>query len=767
MKETDLPHSSILHHITGKSVYVNDIPMPDNGLYALPFISEKAHANIVSVNCYQARKLKGVVAILSFQDIPGENQMGPVINDEFCLAENKVEFIGQAIALIAAETKEIALQAAKLIEIEYEELPAIINVRQAMNNGELLSDARKIERGNIEKSLQESVHTFEGEFYSNGQEHWYLETQSTLCIPQEGKEIKIYCSTQHPSETQAIVAQVLGLPRHLLEVEVKRLGGAFGGKETQANHIAVWTALLAQYTGQAVKMHLSREMDQLITGKRHAFLSEYKVGFDSKGKINALDVILNAEGGAALDLSMAIVARAMFHIDNAYYIPHLKVLGKAWKTHQPPNTAFRGFGAPQAVAVIENIIDKIARFLKKDALEIRQRNFYSLENNTTHYGQKIEQNPMSNMLDDILESSKYIQRKKEIGAFNKDSHWIKKGIALVPVKFGISFTLAFLNQAGALVNIYQDGSVIVNHGGIEMGQGLHTKIKQIAALTLGVKAECIIISPTNTSKIPNTSATAASSGTDLNGKAVENACLILKDRLAKVFKEKYGKENENLIFENGMVSSDEYNISFKKLCSLAYTQQISLSSTGYYRTPNLYFDKKKGQGKPFHYFTYGFAVSEVEIDIFTGKHKLLRTDILHDVGESINATLDIGQIEGAFVQGLGWVTTEELKYDTGGRLLTISPDTYKIPCIDDIPLDFRVELSHHSSQENNIKKSKAVGEPPFIHALSVWLAIKEAISAVAHHKKEPELSIPATQEAILLSIEKIKKPARTDLSASP
>lgn len=757
MSDSSLEHNSILHHVTGKSVYVNDIPMPAGSLHAYPFYSKIAHGNIISINCHQARQLRGVHSIINYTNIPGKNQMGPIVRDEPCLVENKVEFVGQVIALIAADSREIAARAALLIEVEYEELESVVLVKKAIERGVLLKPARKMETGKVEEALKDSEHIFKGEFYSNGQEHWYLETQTALCIPQEGKEMKVYSSTQHPSETQSIVADVLGIPKHLVEVEVKRMGGAFGGKETQANHIAAWTALLAQHIGKPVKMHLDRDTDQIITGKRHAFYSEYEVGFDHKGKIEALDVKLHSNGGASLDLSMAIMERALFHLDNAYYIPNLKVQGHAWKTNQPPNTAFRGFGAPQSIALIENIIDRISRQLKMDSSSIRALNFYGEEGrDITHYGQKIGANPLQEMHAEIMDSSEYHKRREAIELFNKQNRWKKRGMSMVPVKFGIAFTTSFLNQAGALVHIYQDGSVMVNHGGTEMGQGLHTKMRQIAADTLGISTDKVLVSATNTSKVPNTSATAASSGTDLNGKAVEKACLTLKSRLEESFRLKFPHEKGAITFEKGHVKSGMEHASFREISLFAYLQQISLSTTGFYKTPDIYFDQEKAQGKPFHYYAYGLSVSEVELDVFTGYHELLRTDILHDVGESINPLIDKGQIEGAFVQGLGWVTTEELRYDEKGHLLTHSPDTYKIPTMDDIPKDFRVKFTKNTANPNNIKRSKAVGEPPFVHGLSVWLALKDAVSAVFNHEKEPDLSIPATHEAMVLCMERMK-----------
>ena len=759
-----LLHDSAIKHVTGESVYVNDINIGDQILYGHLVYSKYAHANIKSINTKKALELDGVKAIVSYKDIPGANQMGPVFHDEVCLAEKEVNFIGQVILLIAAESKKIAQKAEKLIIIKYEPLEAIIDLETAIEKDNRLHPSRKIECGNIDSAFKDSMHIIDGSLKTGGQEHWYLETQSCLALPGEGKEIKIYSSTQHPSETQAIVAEVLGIQKNEVEVEVRRMGGAFGGKETQANHYAAWSALLAKATGRPVKIHLTRDEDQIITGKRHRTISNYKVGFGKDGKINALDIDLNLDAGSSSDLTMAILERAMFHVDNAYYIPNLRVIGNAWKTNLPSNTAMRGFGGPQGMAVIENIIDRIARYLGKDALEIRKLNFYKQESeNITHYNQKVENNRLPLLYEHLLKTSDYSKRRSQINQFNKLNQFNKKGLAMTPVKFGISFTTSFLNQAGALVNIYKDGTVLINHGGTEMGQGLHTKILKIASEELGISAEFIKVNSTNTSKVPNTSATAASSGTDLNGMAVKNATDKLKKRLANVALEKWDIENEligEVKFQNNEVclnTRPELTISFVELINLAYLERTSLSTTGFYKTPDIHFDKEKGEGKPFHYFAFGMAVSEVEVDTLTGFAKVIRTDILHDVGKSISVGIDIGQIEGGFVQGLGWVTTEDLKYDKNGNLLNHSPDTYKIPTIQDIPKDFRVDFLKNVPNPNTIKQSKAVGEPPFMLALSVWLAIKDAISAVGDHQIEPEFSLPATNEVILQSIEKTRK----------
>jgi len=762
----NIHHDSALKHVTGESVYVNDIPVHDQLLFGKVVFSKYAHAKIKKLNIKKALKVKGVHAILTAKDIPGENQMGPVIHDEPCLAEKEVTFIGQAIILIAAETKEALHEAEKLIQIDYEPLDAILDIETAIEKNNLIAPPRKIERGNADEVLKTAPHVLKGELKTGGQEHWYLETQTALAIPGEGKEMIIHASSQNPMETQAIVAEVLGVAKNEIEVEVKRMGGGFGGKETQGNHVAAWAALLARHTNRPVKIHLFRDDDQIMTGKRHRYFSKYEIGFNNEGQILAYKVELNADAGAATDLSMAILERATLHADNSYYLPHVKIIGKAWKTNLPSNTAYRGFGGPQGMAVIETAIDRIARYLHKEPTEIRYKNFYKHENDFhTPYGQKVENIRLYTMYDKLIETSEYFKRKKEIEKFNKENEFYKKGIALTPIKFGISFTTSFLNQAGALVNIYTDGTVLVNHGGTEMGQGLHTKMLQIASAELGITPDKIKVNSTNTSKVPNTSATAASSGSDINGMAVKNAIDTIKSRLVEVvvseFEKKYLSKTlkENVVFENNFIfdkENPERKISFNEIINISYVKQVSLSSTGFYKTPGIYFDREKGQGNPFYYFAYGMSVSEVEIDVLTGQHKLLRTDIIHDVGDSINEGIDKGQVEGGFVQGMGWVTTEELKWDKNGNLLTHSPDTYKIPTVNDIPVDFRVELLKNVPNEGTIRKSKAVGEPPFMLAFSVWFAIKDAISAVKDHQEEPEFSLPATAEQILNSIENLK-----------
>lgn len=766
MKNGDLKHDSAIKHVTGQSVYVNDMEVSSLQLTGRVVYSQVAHGLIKSLDFSEALKLKGVAAILTAGDIPGANQVGPVIHDEPCLAENEVNFIGQAILLIAAETEEIALEAERLIRIEIEELDAVVSLREAMDKELLIAPPRYIINGNADEALKKSPFILEGELETGAQEHWYLETQSALAVPGEGKEMMVYAASQNPSETQAIVAEVLGVRKNEVNVEVRRMGGAFGGKETQANPVAAWAALLANATRRPVKIHLFRDDDQKMTGKRHRFLSKYSIGFDETGKILAYKVGLNSDAGASTDLSRAILERAMFHAENAYYIPNISITGKAYKTNLPSNTAFRGFGGPQGMAVIENAIDRMARFLKKDAAEVRKLNFYGIgKDNQTPYGKMVENNRLQVMFDRIIKSSGYDTLRKEVTIFNQENKYQKRGLALTPVKFGISFTTAFLNQAGALVNIYKDGTVQVNHGGTEMGQGLYAKILGVAAAELGISPEFVKVSPANTSKVPNTSATAASSGSDLNGMAVKNAIDTLKERLAPVAKTLLAKagvadvHHGSICFENNRVYIDSYpevSIAFGDLIQAAYLSQVSLSSTGFYKTPGIHFDRETGKGNPFYYYAYGIAVSEVQVDVLTGECKLLRTDMLHDVGDSLNEEIDIGQIEGGFIQGVGWVTTEEIKWDQKGRLLTHSPDTYKIPTINEIPPVFKVDLLRDYPNEGTIRKSKAVGEPPFMLALSVWLAIKDAISAVGNHVKEPDFSLPATAEVVLMSIEELK-----------
>lgn len=761
-----LLHDSAIQHVTGEAIYINDMDISHQILTGHLLYSPVAHGIIKKLNYDEAAKLAGVIKIITYKDIPGENQVGPVVHDEPCLAENEVTFIGQPIALIAAENIDIARKAAKLIELEIEPLDAILDLETAMARKNLIAPERKIIFGDFDAQIKKCKHTIKGTFRSNGQEHWYLETQSALAVPGEKEEMKIYASSQNPSETQAIVAEVLGISRNQVEVEVRRLGGAFGGKETQGNHIAAWSALLAFYTKRPVKMHLSRDDDQLITGKRHRFLTNYEIGFDDKGIIQAYSIELNTDAGAATDLTMAILERAMLHAENSYYIPNIKIIGRAYKTNLPSNTAFRGFGGPQGIAVIENAIEQIALYLKKEAIKIREINFYQQnKNNITPYEQKIENNRLQDIYAQLISLSEYEKQRKEVDEYNKKHEFNKQGLAITPVKFGISFTTSFLNQAGALVHIYQDGTVQVNHGGVEMGQGLNAKMQQVAALELGISVEDIKVTSTNTSKVPNTSATAASSGSDLNGMAIRNAIEKLKYRLADVAVAEINEQypgmhsiKDDIVFENDFVfdkSKPSKTIKFKELVLKAYFKQVSLSATGFYRTPDIFFNRQEGKGKPFHYFSYGMATSRVQVDVLTGELKILNTCIIQDVGDSIHSEIDKGQIMGAFVQGIGWCTSEELKWNKDGYLITHSPDTYKIPTIRDIPQNWVIELMKGVPNPNTIRKSKAIGEPPFVLGLAVWLAIKDAILAHSGYTKDIEFEIPATNEKIVMWMEEL------------
>lgn len=778
MKDS-IPHESGIAHVTGEAVYIDDILVNEQLLVGRVVYSPHAHARIKSYELSEAKKVTGVHAVLSHKDIPGHNQMGPVIKDEPVLAETEVTCVGQAVFLIAAETEEQCREAEKLIRIEYEPLDAILDIETAIAKNNLLGPPRKMERGDADSALKSAKHIIRGELRTGAQEHWYLETQACLCIPGEGKEINVFSSTQHPSETQTLIAEVLGINRNEVVVEVRRMGGGFGGKETQANHVACWSALLCNATKRPVKIRLFRDDDMIITGKRHRYITRYEVGFDDDGILSAVKFEFNSDGGAATDLSFAIMERTMLHADNAYYIPNMSIIAKVWKTNLPSNTAMRGFGGPQGMAAMETIIDRVARYLKKDPTEIRLKNFYGIEDrNVTHYGQTVEHNRLHILYNELIKSSEYKRRRKEIDEFNAKNEFYKKGIALTPVKFGISFTTTFLNQAGALVNVYTDGTILVNHGGTEMGQGLNTKIQQIAAAEFGVSVEKVKVNATNTSKIPNTSATAASSGSDMNGMAVKNAIDTIKERISKELAQIWTEQNSlrvkdsvesltsvptlqhSILFKDDFIIDTDHperRISFADAMKQMNLRQVSLSATGFYKTPNIGWDKIKGKGKPFFYYSFGMGVSEVLVDILTGQHTLLRTDILQDVGDSINPGIDIGQVEGGFIQGVGWCTTEEIKWDSKGNLMTHSPDTYKIPTIQDIPKDFRVKLLEGVPNPiGTIKRSKAIGEPPFMLALSVWLAIKDAISSVANHEVEPEFSLPATNEVILMAIERMK-----------
>ncbi len=761
-------HESSNMHVTGKATFIDDMLLPVNNLYGHVVTTKIARGKLKTFSIKNALDVPGVKCILSHKDIPGTNQMGLLVEDEPILVNEDIDFIGQALFIIAATNETAALKAEKLIEYETEELKPIITIEDSIKNNWNHHATITMEQGDIDDGFADSPFVIEDTIESGAQEHWYLETQVAVSIPNENNDFKVYSSTQHPSETQELVAKALGLAKHKVEIETRRIGGGFGGKETQANMVAIWASLLANKTQQTIKFRLNRIEDQTITGKRHPFLTNYKIGFNEQGEILAYKVDFNANAGYSLDLSLPILARARTHAENAYYIPNIKIDSTCWKTNLPSNTAFRGFGAPQGIFAIEYAIEQIAQKLQKDAAEIRKLNFYKENsNNTTPYGQQVKNNRLHLIFEELIRSSDYYKRKESVNEFNSKNAYKKRGIAVTPVKFGISFNTPFLNQAGSLVNIYTDGSVLVNHGGIEMGQGLYTKIQQIVSVELGIVNASVKVNATNTSKVPNTSATAASSGTDLNGMAALNGVKIIKERLALLLcniwdidKNSISNLDSYFIYSEERITDPdkmENSLPFVEVIKRAYLERISLSAQGFYATPNLSFNKETQKGNPFHYFVFGLSISEIELDILTGRHLIIQTDILHDAGNSINADIDKGQIEGAFIQGVGWCTTEEIKWNEKGVMLNNSPDTYKIPGVRDIPNIFNVQLLKNSPNLNTVNKSKAVGEPPFIHGLSVFFAIDYAVSSVFNHLKKTNLMIPATNEKILTIIAGLKK----------
>lgn len=750
-----LPHESAHGHVTGRALYTDDLVIRHPGvLHAWPVASAHTHAAIVHLDPQPALAVPGVVTVLTAADVPGENQVGAARPDE-PLFPTEAMYHGHPLAFVLAESEEAARLGAQRVAVEYQPLPAVLDLSEAIAQGSFHTEPLCIRRGEPDQALAQAPHRLDGELFTPAQEHFYLETQAALAYRDEAGLITVQSSTQHPSETQAICARVLGLPEHQVVVQSLRMGGAFGGKEVQANPWAAVAALGAWKTGRPVRVRLSRTQDMVMTGKRHPFLGRYQVGFDATGRLLALKLALYNDGGWSLDLSQPIVSRAMFHSDNAYQVANIEVTGQVVKTHKVSNTAFRGFGGPQGMVMIEEIIDRIARHLGLPPHEVRARNFYR-PGDSTHYGQPVKDaDRIHTIWSSLLAQSSFAERRAEIDRFNASSPHTKRGLAITPVKFGISFTHTPYNQAGALVLIYQDGSVQVNHGGTEMGQGLHTKMRQVAAHALGVPIETVQIMPTRTDKVPNTSATAASSGADLNGGAVRAACDELRQRLAAVAAQQFQAHPDDLIFADGHVypsGQPAAAIPFVQVVKEAYRQRVQLFATGYYRTPGLHYDAVQGQGQPFHYFCYGAAVSEVEVDGFTGIHQLRRVDILHDVGDSLNPLIDRGQVEGGFTQGLGWLTLEELVWDGEGRLATRGASTYKLPGLAEVPEAFHVHLLPRATEPGVIYGSKAVGEPPFMLAISVREALKDALAAFGAGGPV-ELAAPATPEAVYWAIQ--------------
>ncbi|HCK20390.1 MAG TPA: xanthine dehydrogenase molybdopterin binding subunit, partial [Thalassospira sp.] len=738
------------------AVYIDDINEPFGTLHLAPGAATIAHGKITKLDLSKVRTAPGVVCVLTADDIPGVNDVSPAhTDDEPVLPDGIVQFYGQPVFCVAAETRAQARAAAQLAEIEYEELPAVLDVAEALEKQLFVAPPHVMKQGDAKAALARAKHRHAGRMDIGGQDHFYLEGQISFAIPGEDGDVLLHCSTQHPSEVQHNIANVLGRPANAVTVEVRRMGGGFGGKETQAMQWAALAAIVATKTGRPAKFRLDRDDDMVMTGKRHDFIVDYDVGFDDDGRICGLDLQYAANCGFSADLSAAIADRAMFHTDNAYYLGDVEIRSYRCKTNLVSNTAFRGFGGPQGMVAIERIIDEIAMTVGRDPLDVRIANYYDTKDrNTTPYHMVVEDNVLPELTDDILKASDYRKRREEITAFNAESPVLKKGLSLTPVKFGISFTTTFLNQAGALIHVYQDGSVHLNHGGTEMGQGLFIKVAQVVAEEFQIDLDQIKITPTNTGKVPNTSATAASSGADMNGMAARDAAMTIKNRLIVFVAEKYGVAESTVRFVPGkVIVGDKEELGFADLIKQAYLARVSLSATGYYATPKIHYDRESASGRPFYYFAYGMACSEVLIDTLTGEYKVTRVDIIHDVGRSLNPAIDLGQIEGGFIQGMGWLTSEELWWDDKGSLRTHAPSTYKIPACSDRPEDFRMDLwSSGRNVEKTIHRSKAVGEPPLMLAISVHRAIADAVASVAGHKVVPALDTPATPEAVLHAV---------------
>ena len=751
------PHDSAYKHVSGYAEYTDDIQEPRGTLYGAIGLSKKAHAIIKKIDLSEVYNSNGVISVVTYNDIPGRNDVGPIFDGDPIFPKNKVEFYGQPLFAVAATSTELARKAVLKAKILYRDLKPIITIKDALKKKNFLFKPRKIKKGNPSKKIKASKNSLKGNFTTGSQEHFYLEGQAAFVIPKEDNNLLVYSSTQHPSETQQLIAKMLNQKSNSVNVVVRRIGGGFGGKETNFMTACV-CSLLARKTGKPVKLRLDRDDDIILTGKRHEFFSEYEVGFNDDGVIKGLKINLSSNCGMSPDLSAAINERALLHLDNAYYISDIEVTNYLCKTNICSSTAFRGFGGNQGMMAIENIVDNIARYLKKDPLEIRKKNFYqNNKKNITHYGMSIQDNVINEIFRKLAKKSNYKKRYLEIKKFNEKNKFKKKGIAITPVKFGISFTTIHLNQAGALVHVYTDGSVHLNHGGIEMGQGTHTKIAQLVANSFGLPYNSVHISSTNTSKVPNTSASAASSTTDLNGAAALNAVEKIKINLENFIKKKYKIYNREAEYKDKYIKFGNRKFEFKKIIQEAYLNRISLSSNGFYSTPKIKFDKKNFKGRPFLYFCYGAAVSEVSIDTLTGENVIERVDIIHDAGKAINPALELGQIEGGFVQGQGWLTIEELNWKPNGQITTFSPSTYKIPAVSDMPKIFNVEIfKEGANKEKVVNKAKTTGEPPLMLAMSVFYAIKDAIASIGNYIVNPVIDAPATPEKILMSINKLK-----------
>lgn len=751
-------------HVAGSAEYIDDMVMPEGTCHAYLGLSENAHAKITSMDLEAVKSAPGVLCVLTAADVTGVNEVSSVgAEDEPLFPTETVEFWGQPLFAVVAETRDQARRASKLAEIGYEDLDAVTDVDAALAaDAKMVTEPLKLERGDVAAGFEHAKNRLSGSMQIGGQDHFYLESHIAMAVPGEDDDVTIYASTQHPSEIQHMVSHVMGVPSNAVTVFQRRMGGGFGGKETQGNLFASVAALAAKKLNRAVKIRPDRDDDMTATGKRHDFRCDYDVGFDDEGVISVAEASFAARCGFSADLSGPVTDRALFHVDNAYYYPNCRFVSKPLKTNTVSNTAFRGFGGPQGAVGGERMIEEIAYALGKDPLEVRKANFYGVgDRNITPYHQEVEDNIIHRVVEELEASSDYQTRRDEILEFNKSSKYIRKGISLTPVKFGISFTATWYNQAGALVHVYRDGSVMINHGGTEMGQGLYIKVAQVVADAFGLPLERIKITATTTGKVPNTSATAASAGADLNAMAALDACQQIKSRLAAFMADKFDVPAEGIFFDDGAVSIGEDAMEWDALINEAYMARTHLSAAGFYKTPGIHWDRAAGKGKPFFYFAYGASVSEVSIDQLTGEYQVDRVDILHDVGKSLNPAIDMGQVEGGFVQGMGWLTTEELWWSDKGQLRTHAPSTYKIPVASDVPRQFNVELAEWSvNPARTIKRSKAVGEPPFMLAISVVEALSMAVASVADYKVCPRLDTPVTPERVLMATERLKSSAK-------
>ncbi len=754
-----LSHDSAVKHTTGEALYIDDIPEPRGTLHLVPGYANAVCGQLRSVDLSAVESAANVVAVLRADDVPGTLDISPThAGHDPLLAKDRIRFFGEPIFAVVARSYQDARRASRLAKIDIDSEDPILTIEDALNTQSFVSESKQMQRNDWQAAIEQAPHRLHGTTVSGSQDHFYLEGQVSLAIPQEDGGVHIYASTQHPSEIQHAAAQVLGLPDHTVTVEVRRMGGGFGGKETQAAQWAVLAALAAAKTGQPVKCRLDRDLDMIMTGKRHDFHSQWEVGYDQDGRIVGVDIHMASRCGCSHDLSDPVNDRAMFHADNAYYYPAVRIRSDRCQTNTVSNTAFRGFGGPQGMLIAEQIIQAIAHERRLDPLDVRRLNFYEhKDRNLTPYHMQVEDFILDELVDQLESTSHYRERRQSIKAFNSSNLYLRRGLALTPVKFGISFTNTTFNQAGALLHVYKDGSVLLNHGGTEMGQGLLIKVAQVVAAELQIDIDQVQISSTHTGKVPNTSATAASSGTDLNGMAAQNAARTIRRRLTAFAATHYDVAEHDIEFQRGQVRIADSWIAFSELVLEAYLHRVQLSATGFYRTPKIWWDAETARGRPFYYFAYGAAVSEVVVDLLTGENRVVAVDILHDVGRSLNPAVDAGQIEGGFIQGVGWLTTEEMWWDSDGRMMTHAPSTYKIPVCSDRPEHFRLDMYAGSENiEATIYRSKAVGEPPLMLALSVHQAIADAVSSISDTGELPQLRAPATPEAVLDAIQSLQ-----------